>query len=377
MRIAIDGNEANIEEKTGVHQYAFEILYNIYRIASKSTTKYHFTIFLKNTSRSDMPKETDWWKYIVLPGEKVWILTKLMPHLLFHREHDVLFVPSHYVPPILRIPTVCTIHDLGYLEFSGQFKRYDFWQLKLWTAISLIVSKYIISVSNATKKDIVRRYHRIDRNKVKTIYHGYDKVRYNQNVSAATIKNIIKKYKIPNNYILYLGTLKPSKNIEGIIRAFSKTKNKEQLKLVIAGKRGWLYESIYELVKKERLQDKIIFTGYINENDKPALYSGAKLLMSPSFWEGFGMQVMEAFACGTPAVVSRVASLPEVAGKAGIYVNPNDISDITKKTEMVLQMDKLEYNQLQKKCIKQAENFSWEKAANDTLKVLEQSSKNA
>jgi len=376
MRIAIDGNEANVSNRVGVHQYAFEILSNLYRINERATNKNQYTIYLKSDPLHDLPVANKWWRYETLRGGKVWILSKLMPHLLKRKDHDVLFVPSHYAPPISRIPIVSTIHDLGYLEFSGQFRRYDFWQLKWWTAITLFVSKYIISISKATERDIVRHYGRSKEDKIKVIHHGLDHDRYKKNISLDKISRVKKKYHIPKNYILYLGTLKPSKNIEGIIKAFSKiAKTNEDISLVVAGRKGWMYESIYTLVEREKLQDRVIFTGYIKEDEKPPLYSGARLLMSPSFWEGFGMHILESYACGVPTIVSSSASIPEVAGDFAIYVNPSDVDDIAKKTENTLNLDKEEYNKLREKCIRHALKFSWEKSAHDTLKVLSKATK--
>lgn len=377
MRIAIDGNEANTKTRVGVHQYAFEIITNIYRLNENSNTKNVFTIYLKDKPLRDLPKENEYWKYEVLATRRVWILTKFMPHLLKHLEHDVLFVPSHYTPPISRIPVVCTIHDLGYLNFSGQFKLYDFWQLKWWTAISLYISKYIISVSKATQKDIVRHYGRGISKKTQVVYHGLDHTKYNLNITNAKINSTREKYSIPINYILSLGTLKPSKNVEGVIKAFAKiAKFDDAVSLVVSGKKGWLYESIYDLVKKLNLEEKVVFTGFIKEDDKPAILSGARLLISPSFWEGFGMHILESYACGTPAVVSPVASMPEVAGDFAIYVDPLDIDDISHKTENVLKLNEEEYNKLSLKCVKHASHFTWEKSARDTLKVLKSASSN-
>ncbi len=132
---------------------------------------------------------------------------------------------------------------------------------------------------------------------------------------------------ITQPYLLFLGSLKPSKNVEGLIRAFDLLENKS-LRLVIAGKKAWLYDKIFSLVQSLNLSDRIIFTGFVPDADVPALMSQAEAFVLPSFYEGFGIPVLEAMACGTPVVISRVASLPEVAGPAGIYVNPDQPDSI-------------------------------------------------
>ena len=174
MKIGIDGNEANIVEKVGVHQYAFKVLWGIYNLEKDSKSRNSYVIYLKHPPREDLPKENEYWKYKVMPGKGLWVLTKLMPHLLIGPKPEVFFNPSHYLPPIMTIPSVCTIHDLGYLKFSGQFKKYDYWQLKYWTAISLIVSNYIITFSKSNIRDIVRHY-KFTSKKLDFVYHGYDR----------------------------------------------------------------------------------------------------------------------------------------------------------------------------------------------------------
>lgn len=371
MLIGIDGNEANIDEKVGVHQYAFELLHASYRVRNKLFPHVNFIIYLKNDPRGDMPKENEYWKYKILNGERFWILTSLLPQLFFEKGLHVFFSPSHYLPPFSPIPMVCTIHDLGYLKFSAQFKKFDFWQLKLWSAISIFISKYIIAVSETTKSDVVRRY-KIASNRIVVVPHGFDKSRFNSKVSLKLVRRILEKYKINKNYILFLGMLKPSKNIEGLIDGFYllREKNYYNTQLVIAGKKGWLYSTIFDKVERLGLKERVVFTDYVDEEDKPALIAGAKVLAAPSFWEGFGMQVLEAMGCGVPVVISEVASLPEVAGDAGVYVDPYKTDSIARGLEKILEMEAKDYQNLVKKSVKRAEQFNWDKTAEKTIEVI-------
>jgi glycosyltransferase involved in cell wall biosynthesis len=381
MIIGIDGNEANVNERTGVHQYSNELLWALYNLIDKNKRKHAVVIYLKNDPLSFLPKEKSWWKYKVIKGGGVWVITKLMPYLLIYPP-DVFFTPSHYLPPLMRMPKVCAIHDLGYIEFSGQFRKYDFWQLKYWTAISLIISNCIITFSKSNIKDIVRHY-KFASKKLEVVYHGYDKKRFNTNISDSDVRRVKKKFGL-TNYLLFLSTLKPSKNIEGLLDAFKllktvpqsvislRGKNRElKTDLVIAGKKGWMYDSIYKKVKELGLNKDVIFTDFVKEEDKPALMKGAMMLLSPSFWEGFGMHVVEAMACGTPSVISNVASLPEVGGKAAIYVDPYDSKSIFEGIRKVITLDKKEYNSLVRLSCEQAGKFSWEKTAKETLAILE------
>jgi glycosyltransferase involved in cell wall biosynthesis len=372
MLIGIDGNEANIKNRVGVNQYAFEIIWGLYKLQEEWKDKHKFIVYLKNPPRTDLPKGNKFFEYKILKGGSMWIITKLMPNLFTDSpKPDVFFTPSHYVPPFCPIPRVCSIMDLGYLKFSDHFRRYDFWQLKYWTAWSIFVSKKIISISETTKKDIVRHYNFADK-KVVTTLLAYDAKKFNPKIGEKDVRRIRSKYSIVNDYILFLSTLKPSKNVEGLLKAFAQVSKKHSaLSLVIAGKKGWLYQSIFEKAKELNLENKIIFTGYIEEEDKPGLIKGAKSFVLPSFWEGFGLDVLNALACGIPVIISNKGSLPEVAGDAAIYVNPNSSHSIALAIDEVLSMSKMEYNKLSKKCILQAKKFSWEKTSRETLKILE------
>lgn len=368
MLIGIDGNEANVENRVGVNVYAFELLRSIWQLQKEWSNKHNLIVYLKNPPLSDMPAETKSFKYNVIPGKGLWIITKLMPTLFrgTTRPH-VFFTPSHYVPPFTPMPHICSIMDLGYLEFSEQFRKMDYWQLKLWSAWSILVSKAVIAISDSTKQDIVRHYP-FATGKVHVTHLGYDEKRFNTKINKEDVRRVMQKYTIVGDYILFLSTLKPSKNVEGLLKAFASIS--ANYKLVIAGKKGWLYSSIFELVKKLKLEDRVIFTDYVSEKDKGPLISGAKVFILPSFWEGFGLDALNAMACGIPVVVSNIGSLPEVVGNAGILVDPYDLESITDGINKVLSMSKIEYNNLVAKGLSQVKNFSWEKTARQTLEVL-------
>ena len=371
MVIGIDGNEANVAQRVGVNTYAWEILKNLQKLQEVRSGEHNLIVYLKEKPLKDMPKETGNFKYKIIPGGNFWIITKLMPYLWKNPDRiEILFSPSHYTAPFLLFPRICSIMDLGYLKFSGQFTKKVFWQLKWWSAISIFVSKYIISISESTKKNIVRHYPFSER-KVYVTYPGYDSRKFNTNISPENVRRAKEKYHIVDDYILSLGTLKPSKNIEGLMEAFSTLNDKKvNAKLVIAGKRGWLFESIYKKFESLRLSDNVIFTGFVSDKDKPALIAGAKVYAIPSFWEGFGLDVLSAMAVGTPVVAANAGSLPEVAGNAGILVDPDDPKNIAKGIDEVLSANRKKYNRIVAAGLLRVKDFSWEKCARETLEII-------
>ncbi len=370
MILGFDGNEANIVNRVGVNEYAFQIITNLQKLSENDENELKLIVYLKEDPLSDLPKETQNFKYKVIKGEGVWILKKLMPDLFFSSDKpDVFFSPSHYIPPMASMPRVCAIMDLGYLKFSGQFKKFDFWQLTVWSAISIFISKAIIAISNSTKNDIVRHYP-FAKDKIYVTPLAYDIKRFNDNISSIDVRRIKNRYSIVSDYVLYLGTLKPSKNIEGLIEAFSKLSNENEIKLVIAGKKGWMYESIYKKVKDLGLPDRVIFTDFVSEADKPGLIAGAKVFVLPSFWEGFGLDILNAMACGVPVVASNAGSLPEIVGDAGILVDPESPDDIFRGIKDVLSAPPSQYNKMVEKGLARVKRFSWEECARQTLKII-------
>ena len=223
MRIGIDGNEANTLKRVGINEYAFQLLCALEKLPETKTHK--FIIYLKEEPLGSLPKERLGWKYKILPGHGIWILKTLMPHLLLVREKpQVFFSPNHYAPPILTMPLVVSIMDLGYLSKFQQFRKYDYFQLKYWTALSMFKARKIIAISNSTKDEIIRYYPKL-KNKIAVTHLSYDKKIFKNGIAKSQIERIKKKYNITKHYLLFLSTLKPSKNIEGIIEAFSLLEN--------------------------------------------------------------------------------------------------------------------------------------------------------
>ncbi|MFZ3301236.1 MAG: glycosyltransferase family 1 protein [Microgenomates group bacterium] len=372
--IGIDGNEANVQNRVGVNNYAFKLLCELHKLNEKSQNPNSLIVYLKNSPLSDLPKETKNFKYKVLGGSGLWIITKLTPYLFKNPEKiQIMFSLSHYVSPFLTIPRVCSIMDLGYLEFSGQFTKMVLWQLKYWTAISIFASKQILTISEATKKDIVRHYPFASK-KIKVTHLSHDLDKKDFEVTDVDVRRIKNKYSIVDDYILYVGTLKPSKNIDGLIKAFAeivKIDKYSKLNLVIAGKKGWMYKSLFKLVGELDIKDKVIFTDYLPEVDKPALRKGAKVFVQISHWEGFAIDTLSVMAMGIPVVVSNVGSLPEVVGNAGIVVDHNNTNSIVDGIKKVLNMNQKEYNNLITAGIDQSKKFSWEKCAKGTMETLE------
>lgn len=370
MKIGIDGNEANQKNRVGVGQFAYSVLREIERFDKKNS----FVVYLKNSPLPDMPQARNGWQYKIFGPGKLWTQIAL-PFKLFTQiiKLDVFFTPSHYAPRFSPCPTVISIMDLWHHRHPEQFAKKDLYQLTKWESYSVKKAAKIIAISEFTKKEILKFY-RYPEEKIVVAYPGYTKYklpacRQAGQVTSNKLQTLKNKHKIVGDYLLYLGTLQPKKNIEGLIKAFGLLNT--DIKLVIAGKKGWLFEKIFSLVKELKLEGSVVFTGFVEEEEKPYLITGAKAFILPSFYEGFGIPAAEAMSLGVPVILSKEGSLPEVGGNAAVYFDPYQVKDIVKEMEKVLSLNKEGLDEIIKEGKRQAEKFSWKACARRILETLE------
>lgn len=264
---------------------------------------------------------------------------------------------------------VVTIHDMIPVLFPDAF---DFPIASIYKYLlpkTLKSASKIITVSNCTKEDIIS-YYNVSSEKIKVIYNAVDE-RFTPQKSQEIAK-VRNRYGLNFPFILYVGTLEPRKNIPFILKAFHNIrKNYIDYKLVIAGKKGWKYKEIFDTINALNLQNHVVFTGYVLDEDLPGLYAAADLFVYPSLYEGFGLPPLEAMACGTPVITSNTSSLPEVVGDAGIMVDPHNVNKLADSICRVLSNKKLKECMVEKG-LEKAREFSWERCASETLNVYEE-----
>lgn len=393
MTIGINGYEAVVprfgyDEKSGLPrrvgsgEYCFELLLNLNKIDKKNS----YIIYLPQSPTADLPKESANWHYKIVRPRKMWTLFGLSLEFLLKRSKpDVFFSPTHYLPIFAPKRCVISILDLSYIKYPELFQKSDLNQLTKWTKYSAKKAKGIFTISQASKDDIIREYG-VSGDRVVVTYPGIKSEIRNpksetnsparnatQSVAGGKFKmqssKLLKdKYGVKGEYILFVGTLQPRKNIVRLIEAFSKIKN--DIQLVIVGKKGWMYEEILEAPKKFDIQSKVKFLDSVPDEDLPAFYKNAVCFVLPSLYEGFGLPVLEAMRYGCPVVTSNISSLPEAGGDAALYVDPLNVDNIRKNLESIINDEKLR-KELVEKGYEQVKKFSWEKTARETLSALE------
>ena len=363
IKIGVDGNEANVEKRVGVSVYALNLLKYFSRVVNQET---QFNVYLKSFPLNDLPEENEFFKYKIIPGKFLWSQIALPLFLYQHKNIDVYFSPAHYLPRFCPVPQVVTIHDVAYLYYPEDFTKKDLWQLKNWTNFSINQAKRIIAVSKTTKKDILKNYP-IDEEKVSVVYNGYEK---KDQISKIKDQNYSLKIKNKEPFILFVGTIQPRKNLETLIDAFDKfVQTNNDFKLVIAGKKGWLYENIFEKVKTMKLEDKIVFTDHVSDQELIWFYKNAFCLVLPSLYEGFGIPVLEAMNFDCPIIASFSSSLPEIGADACLYFDPKNPDDLLEKLKSLKENKELR-KELISKGRQRIKDFSWEKCGKETLYVI-------
>jgi glycosyltransferase involved in cell wall biosynthesis len=275
------------------------------------------------------------------------------------------------LPLYCPVPAVVTVHDLGYRHYPNTHRLVDRWYLDWTTHRHCRTARHIIADSLATRQDLLDFY-RADPARISVVYLGR-----NESLAPVTDVEFIARakarYNIRSDYLLYLGTLHPRKNLVRLIEAFHQTIQTtftERLQLVIAGQRGWLYDQIFARVEQLGLVGQVIFPGYVADEDKPALLSGALAYVFPSLFEGFGLPVLEAMACGTPVLTSNRSSLPEVAGQAALLVDPHSTDEIAAGLVQLITQPGLR-QELVQRGFQQIRTFSWPHAAAQVWELLE------
>lgn len=287
---------------------------------------------------------------------------------LFLKEKFDLFHGTNFtVIPTMKAKSIVTIHDLAYMKYPETTSEKIYKHHTKWVPFSVERSDCVIAVSEQTKRDLID-----------LLCTPEDKIHVIQLAAHASFRPlkfheyeyVYQKYQLPKKYILYVGTIEPRKNLSTLFHAYAAMK-KEMLcqeKLIIVGAKGWKYSSLFALIDELQLEDDVIFIGYVEEEDLPAIYNGATCVVLPSLYEGFGLPLLEAMQCGIPVLCSNVSSIPEVVGGAGLLIDPKDVNGWATSIGNVI-IDSDLRRTLVCRSLERAKCFSWEKVAKETIEV--------
>jgi glycosyltransferase involved in cell wall biosynthesis len=372
MRIGIDGKVMS-SCAGGIGTSAMNLVRSCIHGAATTHPQVEFVIFSGPQTCLDGLQGSNWRVDTRFRGVESSLLRLLfyIPKGLKAQHIDVFHGFDHLgVPLFTKVGRyVATIHDMIPLILPQWVTRKH--RLVVTAAYRRLVRQAdrVITPSEATKADVVHHLG-INPERIAVIPWGCEE-RFQPTGDHERFGAVQRRYRLPTRYLLFVGTLEPRKNLTALLHAYAKLRaagHDEDLKLVVAGRTGWLYREIFTAVKALGLQKEVIFTGFVDDEDLPHLYRGAQLFVFPSLYEGFGLPILEAMASGVPVVTSRAASMPEVAGEAAMLVDPHDVQAIADGMRQVLYKDGLR-DVLIQKGLARARHFTWESVAQKTLEL--------
>ncbi len=370
MRVGINGQLLSFREdyrQAGVSRYIDALL----RYLPKCAPDDEFVVFtgahdldLRNRYDPGIEWIVSTWQSRRPEARIVWEQTA--GQILGKRHRlDLLHSPVNVAPLAARIPQVVTVHDLAFEHFPEQYPRSKARYLQAMTRKSVNRANRIIAVSNATKHDLISLYGAAP-HKVTVISNGVSDDMFPRSREATTV--LRRRHNLPENFFLFVGTLQPRKNLEGLLQALALLPSDLDWPLVVIGGSGWMDDPIHRTVRRSGISERVRFIGYVPGEDLPYWYSAAAILVMPSFYEGFGLPVLEAMACGTPTIVANTPALTEVAGSAALRIEPTQPRSIAREM-LRLASDPALQQELTTTGLARAHTYSWRRTAEETRSV--------
>ncbi|MCB0077681.1 MAG: WecB/TagA/CpsF family glycosyltransferase [Anaerolineales bacterium] len=364
MKIAIDASRATRGQRTGTEQYARAL------IEALVTThpEVQWTLFFRDDPGPWLA-ELGQVERVVLHAPRLWTYTALAPALM-RRHFDAFWEPAHVLPPsaaLHGIPSLVNVHDLGYEAFPEAHTAAQRFYLRATTRYHARAATHLVTISEATRRDLVARYG-ADPQRISVVYPGVDHQRFQPLTDPTAAPQIRARYSDGARYLLYVGTLQPRKNVARLVRAFGRiTAQHPEVRLLLAGGAGWLDDGLQREIARTAQVQRL---GYVPDDMLPALIASAEVLCFPSLFEGFGLPVLEAMACGTPVLTSNSSSLPEAAGDAALLVDPLDEAQIADGMARLL-ADAALRQQLRERGLAHAAAFTWQRSAAGIWQLLQ------
>jgi len=368
MRIGVDYTPA-VRQGAGIGRYTRGLIGALAGLDRENS--YSLFVAARGVDAGSVPKAPNWRACLAPLTDRetslLWQRLRLpVPMELFLGPMDLFHSPDFVLPPVLRARTVLTVHDLSFLRVPQYAHPVLRAYLERVVPRSVRRADLILADSENTQRDVVELLG-VPEGRVRVIYPGVE-ARFRPIANETALAAVRARYGLERPFILGLGTLEPRKNWSGLIEAYGRLLERRRVPhdLVIVGGKGWLYEPIFQKVDELGLGERVRFVGRASDEDLPAIYSLAACLAYPSFYEGFGIPVIEAMACGTPVVTTPVSSLPEAGGGAALYVEPGDADALAEALEQAIGNEALRAR-LRTAGLAQAQRFTWEAAAAQLL----------
>lgn len=367
MVIGIDASRANTPDRTGTEWYSYYLL----REFSLAAKDHQFVLYTREPLQEDMRAIARHMQVRTLrwPPRRFWTQIRLSAEMLRHAP-DVLFVPAHTIPIVHPPRTVTTLHDVGFERYPHLYGRFELSYHRWAARFALRHARHVITISEFSKREIVATIG-VDPDRITVIPLGYDTTQYRPDLPSEQIDRVTARYGVKRDaYLFSIGRLEQKKNTRGLIEAYARARRAMNLPLVLAGTRGFGYDQIKDTIRQRGVSAHVRELGWIPQQDVPYLLAGARAFVFPSYYEGFGLPVLESMATGTPVVASTAGAVPEVAGQAALLVDPNDIDQLGDAIIRITSDSELRRT-LRSRGLGRASGFRWSRCAEVTLQVLQ------
>ena len=379
MKIAFESQLLMEAEKTGIGWVADGILRQLRRQRPEDTMQLNY-FKLRNRS-AGRPASME--EYVQLGFQDVsarfsfslyrmiWNVLPLPYSWFFGKDTDVTVFFNYYIPPGVKGKKITIFHDMAYKRFPETVRARTKMMLDSNMEQACRRADAILTVSEFSKREILE-YLPVSPEKITVMPLGIRSERFHTGYTEEQIGAAREKYRLPKGYLLYLGTLEPRKNIERLVEAYGvlRQRNADVPPLILAGRKGWMYDTIFAKIQELGLEQYVWSTGYVENEAVPLLIAGAVAFLFPSIYEGFGMPPLEAMACGTPVLTANVSSMPEVAGDSAVLVDPFSVESIAEGMERLVEKPDLR-RELSERGIRRASQFTWERSAGIVSEVMQ------
>lgn len=357
--------------RAGIHHYISQLLHHL-----PPHPDWHYLVFTQNSD--ELPAHLSLqWQPTKWPTHNRWVRIGweqlILPSIIRQKRLQLLHSMAFSMPILGGCPTVVTIYDLSFIHYPERFPALQHWYLRWQTSWSCRHARQLVAISQDGKQDIQQQFH-VPPSRISVVYPAVES-RFRP-LPASEVEQFRQQKGLPPQFILHIGTLQPRKNIPVLLQAFAQLRQRTphryaECKLILVGGKGWFYEEIFAQVQQLDLATHVHFAGYVPDEELPWWYNSSHLLVFPSIYEGFGLPIIQAMACGTPVIAANTSAIPEVAGIAALLFHPQNISALTDQLQALLTDNDL-HADLRQKGLEQSQKFTWSKSGQQLLDVYRQ-----
>ncbi len=368
--IGIDASRANAHRRTGTEWYSYYLIQALKKIGVPGL---EWRLYAKKELRDGLEDLPPGWNGSVLAwrGQRFWNQFRLSWELLRHPV-DLFFQPTHTLPLFPPRRSVTTLHDIGFERLPKLYRPAELRYHRYSARLAVRRADRILTVSEFSKREILERYH-LPPGRVTVTPLAVDTQRYRADVPEDLKEAVLLKYRLSRPFVMYVGRVEEKKNIVNLVHAFALFKSRrgigDPIKLLLAGAPGFGIERIRREIRDRGLEEAVVLPGYVPEEETPALMAAARALVLPSWYEGFGLPILEAQACGTPVLAARAASLPEVGADAALYASPDEPEELAQVMKTLIDESSV-WERCRAAGFENVRRFSWDETARLTMNAF-------